>query len=270
MLESTFVHVPGIGPHRERQLWERGYTEWRAFLRGFPDGAWREHVASRLDRTIAARDLPAREAWRLACEFPRRTAFLDIETEGLGIGTDAVTCIGLSDGSRVEAFVRGENLDRFPHALERFDLLVTYNGRCFDIPMLQTAFPAIDFRRFHHLDLRFPLHRLGYKGGLKGVERALGLTRSGDIEGVDGYVAVLLWRTHVAGHPSALETLIRYCLEDVVHLMPLAAHAYNRLAAALPIQVEPMRAGSLPRIPYRADGGLVRDLLRRIGRATDG
>ncbi|MBZ5638952.1 MAG: ribonuclease H-like domain-containing protein [Acidobacteriia bacterium] len=264
MLTRSFVHVPGVGERRERGLWQRGYTDWNAFLRGHPEGPWRDLIASRLDPERAARDLPRREMWRLATAFSGRVAFLDIETTGLSPGRDGITCVGLSDGERVEALVQGRDLGRLKTVLERFELLVTYNGSCFDLPVLAAAFPEIDFHRFHHIDLRYPLHRLGLKGGLKGVERTLGLARPEEIQGADGYLAVLLWDQHVGGHPRALETLVRYCLEDVVHLIPLLAHAYDRLSAELPLAVAPIGEVGMPSIPFRADGGLVKDLLRRI------
>jgi uncharacterized protein len=266
MLTHSFIHVPGVGEKRERDLWARGYTDWETFAASYPRGAWRDLVLTRLDRERAARELPKRELWRLAGAFPGRTGYLDIETTGLTPGRDGVTCVGLSDGTSVEAYVRGENLDRLPDALERFDLLVTYNGSCFDLPVLQHAFPEMDFRRFHHVDLRFPLRRLGLKGGLKGVERTLGIARPAEIEGADGYVAVLLWEAHLRGHPHAKETLVAYCLEDVVHLEPLLAHAYDRLAADLPLDVESLERKGPASIPFRADGDLVRELLVRIGR----
>jgi hypothetical protein len=265
LLTRTFLHVPGIGEHRERELWRHGYTDWEHFLEHHPRGPFRDRVARHLDRDLAARSLPRREAWRLAAEFPLRTAFVDIETEGLSPGRDAVTCVGLSDGRSVEGFVRGRNLDAFPNAITRFDLLVTYNGACFDLPMLQSAFPRTDFRRFHHLDLRYPLHRLGLRGGLKGIERQLGFARASEIEGADGYTAVLLWQAHLRGHPRALETLVCYCLEDVVHLKPLMAYAYNRLTASLPIAVPMIEDHITPEIPFRADGSLVRSLMKRHG-----
>lgn len=262
MLRSSFLHVPGIGAKREGDLWRRGFHDWGRFRETYPAGAWRDLVLPWLDPDLAARALPRREAWRLAPEFPGRTAFLDIETEGLG-EADGVTCIGLSDGESVETFVAGESLPLFPYALERFDLIVTYNGSCFDLPVLARAFPSLDFRRFHHIDLRFAMHRLGVKGGLKGAERALGVARSEEIEGVNGFLAVLLWREHRRGHPTALETLLRYCLEDVVHLKPLLAIAYNRLAEQLPIEVAPLDLRGEPAIPFEADGGLVKRLLGR-------
>ncbi len=260
MLTRTFIHVPGIGERRERALWEDGYVDWEAFREGYPSGAWRDLIVSRLDASIAARDLPRREAWRLATAFPGKTAYLDIETEGLDPERDAVTCVGLSDGESAEVYVRGDGLERLPEALERFDLLVTYNGTGFDLPMLQHAFPRVDFRRFHHIDLRWPLNRLGIKGGLKAAERTLGIARPAEIEGADGFLAVLLWRAHRRGRPRALETLLRYCLEDVVHLRPILVHVYNALTSRLPVPEPPLEFAPDPPIPFQPDGELVREL----------
>lgn len=261
MLRRSYIQVPGVGERRERQLWTQGYVDWETFRERHPRNAWREQIVGWLEPERAARGLPRREMWRLAREFPGRTAFLDIETEGLA-ESDGITCVGISDGRRVEAYVRGDNLSRLPEALERFELLVTYNGACFDLPVLQRTFREIDFRRFHHIDLRYPLHRLGVKGGLKGAERQLGIARSEAVAGVDGFVAVLLWRAHENGHPNALETLVRYCLEDVVHLQPLLAVVHDRLSEGMPVPVDPMGREPEPEIPYRADVSLVRDLVR--------
>jgi uncharacterized protein len=260
MLRHSFIHVPGVGDKRERDLWRKGFVDWDSFRRLHPPGAWRDLILDRLDDAAAARALPRREAWRLAAEFPGRTLFLDIETTGLSFEGDSVTCVGVSDGRDVATYVRGENLSNFPEALSGVELLVTYNGSMFDVPVLQRAFPRVDFAKFHHIDLRFPLHRLGLKGGLKGVEKKLGLARPDAIEGVDGYTAVLLWRAHEAGREGALETLLTYCLEDVVNLKPLLAEAYNRLTKDLPIEVPPIDDVRRPAIPYRADAALVRAL----------
>jgi uncharacterized protein YprB with RNaseH-like and TPR domain len=254
------MHVPGVGEKRERDLWLRGFTDWEAFRAGHPVGAWRELILAHLDADRAARALPRREAWRLANEFPGRMLYLDIETTGLSFEGDSVTCVGVSDGTSTRAFVRGRDLASFPESLDGVELLVTYNGASFDLPVLKHAFPAVDFDRFHHIDLRFPLRRLGVTGGLKGAERQLGIGRSGAIDGVDGFMAVLLWRAHRSGHVTALSTLIRYCLEDVVNLKPLLALAYNRLTADLPMSIAPIQDDARPPIEAVADAELVREL----------
>jgi len=261
MLQRTFLHVPGIGRRRERTLWERGYTDWELFLRNHPPGPWKDLIASRLDERTVIRDLPARETWRMLSSFRGRTAYLDIETEGLVVGRDGITCIGLSDGRDVEVFVRGENLPAFPPALRRFDLLVTYNGSCFDLPVLKQAYPSLDWNRLLHVDLRYAARRVGLTGGLKAIERSLGLARSEEIEGADGYLAVLLWKAHREGRSGARDTLVHYCLSDTVHLKPLAAHVFNHLTRELPVAVPPMGDVEVPPIPYRADGSLVQELL---------
>lgn len=263
MLRHTYLHVPGVGEKRERDLWRRGFTDWERFRVDHPSGAWRELILEHLDASLAARRLPKREAWRLASEFPRRTLYLDIETTGLSFEGDSVTCVGVSDGTTTRAFVRGRDLAAFPESLEGVELLVTYNGASFDLPILRSAFPRVDFDRFLHIDLRFPLRRLGVTGGLKGAEKQLGIGRSEAIEGVDGFMAVLLWRAHRAGSATALDTLLRYCLEDVVNLKPLLALTYNRLTADLPLAVAPIVESHRPPIAYDADPELVRGLRER-------
>jgi hypothetical protein len=257
LLRHTFVHCPGIGAHRERALWDRGYVDWDAFLDRHPPGPWRDRIAERLVPERAALDLPRRESWRLLPDFLGRVVYLDIETDGV---SDAITCVGVSDGVSARAYVAGEDLDRFPESLGRAALIVTYNGTCFDLPILARAFPEVPFERLLHLDVRWALHRLGLRGGLKAAERAMGIGRSAAIAGADGWTAVLLWRAHRAGHPRALDTLLHYCLADVVGLKPLAAIAYNRLTEGLPFPVPPVAEGVTPAIPYRPDGDLVRGL----------
>ena len=65
------------------------------------------------------------------------------------------------------------------------------------------------------------------------------------------------------GNSTALDTLIRYCLEDVVNLKPLLAIVYNRMTEGLPFDIAPIAADARPAIPYTADPDLVRDLMSR-------
>ena len=46
-----------------------------------------------------------------------------------------------------------------------------------------------------HIDLRYLLKSLGYTGGLKGCEKKAGIDR-GELDGVNGYFAVLLWQDY--------------------------------------------------------------------------
>jgi hypothetical protein len=38
MLRHTFIHLPGIGPHRERKLWDQGILDWNGFLEAAAGG----------------------------------------------------------------------------------------------------------------------------------------------------------------------------------------------------------------------------------------
>jgi uncharacterized protein YprB with RNaseH-like and TPR domain len=264
LLERTFIHVPMIGPSREANLWRRGFTDWNRFRADYPKGAFKEHVLDWLDPERALAKLPRAQAWRLFPSLRSHVLYLDIESTGLRGGIDEITCIGTYDGARVAAYVPDEDdLRGFRNSIDAADLLVTYNGSCFDVPFLKDSFPGVDFARPRHIDLRWPLRRMGLRGGLKGIEPQMGIFRDASLDGVDGYLAILLWRAHRRGHSGALETLVRYCLEDVVNLEPLMVETFNRLASALPLDVPVLAAGPRPELGVRADEELVAALLGR-------
>ena len=116
-----------------------------------------------------------------------------------------------------------------------------------------------------HIDLLDPLRKLGYRGGLKKIEVQLGLEREGALKEADGFLAVLLWNEYQRGNRAALDTLIRYNLEDVVNLQYLADIVYNKALARLPISVEP-----LPLHPkYTVDTPFDPDLIHHLRRLTE-
>ncbi|HVZ42148.1 MAG TPA: ribonuclease H-like domain-containing protein [Candidatus Kapabacteria bacterium] len=237
MLRNTFCHIPGIGLRTEQKLWEEGIRTWDDYLEmgGLAlRGARGAAVTGGLERSIEALDegdigffaesLPASESWRLFGEFGGRAAYLDIETTGVGY-SDGITTIALYDGRDVRTYVSGENLRRFRDDIDAYEMLITYNGKCFDVPVIESYFMMSLPQA--HIDLRYVLHSLGYRGGLKGCEAQLGLDR-GDLAGVDGYFAVLLWHEYQrTGNPAALETLLAYNVEDTVNLERLMQLAYN-------------------------------------------
>jgi uncharacterized protein YprB with RNaseH-like and TPR domain len=70
------------------------------------------------------------------------------------------------------------------------------------------------------------MRQIGYRGGLKAIERAMGIERSGETKGLTGRDAVRLWAQYMRGSDSALDTLLAYNREDVVNLEKLMEHAY--------------------------------------------
>jgi len=281
MLRRTFQHIPTIGPQTEARLWRAGVTDWATCLACLEElrfGPSRKRlIATFLDRSLRAlrdgdaglfaRWLPGRELWRLYGAFQKSTVFLDIETTGLGQPGDEITVIGLYDGCRARVFVRGFNLAEFGEALRPYRLLVTYNGAQFDLPFIRRTMPEVILPRAH-LDLRFPLARLGYRGGLKGIEQQLGLQRDPRIAGLDGYDAVLLWRAHLGGDEEALSRLIAYNLADVIDLEPLAGFVYNEMVMQLLEQRGPDKFVTLlQRTPGADFDDLVAAALEEVGLA---
>ena len=164
--------------------------------------------------------LPTRETWRLYPEFADQALFLDIETTGLSADYDKVTTDRRLGGGKLALFIKGINLDQFPAYIAQFPLLVTFNGSQFDVPFLRAHFPQARLDQAH-IDLRFVLASLGYRGGLKAMEQSLGLRRDPAIQGVDGFEAVRLWHRWRRGDRAALRKLALYNLTDVVNLVEL-------------------------------------------------
>jgi hypothetical protein len=271
--------MPGIGPKTERRLWSAGILSWRegcersgAVLPERTAQSVAFHSAESIER-LARQDaryfhdrLPSNEHWRLFPQFRHSVAYLDIETTGLGPPGDYVTTIALYDGKRVRHYVHDQNMEDFRRDIEPYRLIVTYNGKCFDVPFLRDSLGVrLDQA---HIDLRYVLRSLGYTGGLKGCERQLGLHR-GDLEGVDGYFAVLLWHDFLkTGSEGALQTLLAYNVQDTVNLETLMVTAYNMKLkqTALP-GTRALPAPSPPENPFRADVRTIEKLRRRWGLA---
>lgn len=243
MLQHTFCHIPGIGINTEKKLWEAGITSWERWPTPSPvrlSAATKFDATRVLEASLVALDndptfftgkLSSTEPWRIFPHYRDRTAYLDIETTGLDDYAE-ITTIALYDGKEVFTYVNGRNLDDFVHDIQKYQVIVSYNGKSFDIPFIERYFHI----RLDHaqIDLRYVLARLGFKGGLKGCEKQLGLHR-GNLDGVDGYFAVLLWQQYTKKNDErALETLLAYNIEDTVNLERLAIEAYNRNVLTTP------------------------------------
>ena len=138
-------------------------------------------------------------------------------------------------------------------------MIVTFNGKTFDVPFVERYF-GIEMNHAH-IDLRYVLRKLGYTGGLKAIEQRMGIDR-GELCSVDGSVAVSLWHQYKRrGNASALETLLAYNCEDVVNLEYLMVKAFNLNLQLLPFKTQqeiPLPARV--KIPFQADKKLIDSL----------
>jgi uncharacterized protein YprB with RNaseH-like and TPR domain len=236
-IENSFIPVEGVGEKTERSLWERGITHWDAFDRSAVGGKRGDRIASFID---VARDhldrgdprffrdtFPSGSHWRLYENFREGACFLDIETTGLSKRRDRVTVVGLHRDGDTRTLVRGRDLSRetLERELDEAELLVTFNGKRFDVPFLAESFGIeVDVP---HVDLMYPCRKLGLSGGLKAIEGAVGIER--DRPDISGEDAVRLWREYERGSEEALGTLLSYNREDTEHMKPLMDHVASRL-----------------------------------------
>lgn len=183
---------------------------------------------------------------------PQEWAFLDTETTGLAGGTG--TCaflVGVGritpEGFRVRQFFMREHgeessmLDALTRHLQPFRVLITYNGRVFDQPLLETRYrlnrARPPFARLEHLDLLFSARRL-WKLRFESCRlvdletQILGVERDGDIPGaLIPYIYFEYLRTRQAArllpvfHHNQIDILTLACLTGIV------PHAFRRGAA---------------------------------------
>ena len=153
-------------------------------------------------------------------------AYLDIETTGFIGGSSYPTVVAVAidfpgDWS-VEQLVGGDIIrDAIDHMLQGVTTIYTFNGSSFDLPFLAWK-PGIDLRRrFLHHDLMHVSRRAGLRGGLKHIERVLGIERR-DLPEMGGHDAILLWQKYLDEHnTSALDLLLEYNRADVENLYAL-------------------------------------------------
>jgi uncharacterized protein len=174
---------------------------------------------------------------------PERWAFLDTETTGLagGSGTYAfLTGVGriVPKGFRVRQFFLREYAEErsalaaLAEHLSEFDVLITYNGKTYDQPLLETRYrmsrQKAPFARLGHLDLLHGARRL-WKLRLESCrlvqleQQILGFERDGDVAGeFIPYIYFEYLRSREACalipifHHNAMDILTLACLTAVV------------------------------------------------------
>jgi uncharacterized protein YprB with RNaseH-like and TPR domain len=180
---------------------------------------------------------------RLAGLDLRSSIFFDIETTGLGIGAGMYAFLvgfGTFEGDEFclrQYFMRdyGEEeglLYLLGQHIRRFDGWVSFNGRNFDLPVLQSRFicgrQEMPLAQAPHLDLLYPARRLWRKRltscRLSSLEAGvLGVSRASD---VPGWLIPELYFDYVRyGAVEPLRAVFLHNALDVLSLVTLAARA---------------------------------------------
>ena len=153
MLQNTFIHIQRIGAITEQRLWESGLRDWDAFTdeisiplsgrrkyllqKGIEES--RQHLYQN-NPVYFSKCLPANQCWRLFPEYRASTVYLDIETTGLDRHFNDITTIALYDGHEIKTYVQGQNLNDFIEDIQKYKVIVSYNGKSFDIPFIENYF----------------------------------------------------------------------------------------------------------------------------------
>ncbi len=264
MLKNTFAHIPGIGIITEQRFWDSGIHNWDDFTQNRPfrlSQSRMDTISSYLEESLQHLEsgnpnyfsqlLQTAQHWRFFPEFRHSMVYLDIETTGLNRYHDSITTISLYDGESIYYYVNGQNLDDFMNDIDKYRVIVTYNGKTFDVPFIEKYFGIrLDQAQ---IDLRYILGSLGYRGGLKSCETQLGIDR-GDLKDIDGFFAVQLWYDYKrSGNPKALETLLAYNIQDVLTLENLMVISYNLKIKNTPFYNNKLQEPVLPEIPFEVD-----------------
>ena len=169
----------------------------------------------------------------------RRCLFLDTETTGLSGGAGTVAFLVGAGYQTDDAFVIEQYLmkdyaaepaliDRLANLMDRFDCVCTFNGRTFDMPLLEARFTMCRmrsrWREMENLDLLAPARRT-WKLRLVSCrlsmleEMVLGIHRDGDLPGSE--VPRRYFDYLKCGDVSLLEDIIEHNNQDIATLAGL-------------------------------------------------
>jgi uncharacterized protein YprB with RNaseH-like and TPR domain len=213
-----------------------------AFPFGRPYGKLR--VGDILSADLSPLNLVLKDA---AMPDPSRLIFLDTETTGLAGGTG--TCaflIGIGNVEGMKFVVRQFFLRDYPEekallaslaeALADCDGLVTFNGKTFDVPLLETRFALARMKspleRLVHFDALHPSRRL-WKLRLESCkltvleEAILGIAREGDVPGSE--IPAIYFDYLRSGDARGLQPVFYHNALDVVSLAALTVELARTL-----------------------------------------
>lgn len=234
LLDQSLCLLSGVSPEAEIRLRRSGILTCRQLAEEAERLFSATHAArireSFAQFEIAARlglaewfsgRLPAGHRVRALRSFSDDAVYYDIETDGMAWGS-RITCVTTLRGDRLRTFVRGQDLDQFLEEWAGAKLLVGFNSKRFDTPLVCREFglaaaPA-------QIDLMDEAAHYGLRGGLKAIEKRIGFARNA-VPCADGADAVECWRRfRDDGDEAALTALIAYNREDVHSLCHLARY----------------------------------------------
>lgn len=170
-----------------------------------------------------------------------KTVFLDTETTGLagGAGTYIfLVGVGYFEGNQFcvrQYFMRDFNEERallsaVNELLSKYEAIVSYNGKTFDVPLIQSRFimsgMKLNLKNPGHFDLLYPARRLWKRRlencSLSTVERdILGVIRENDVPGY--LVPEIYFRYLKTKDARELKQVFEHNLQDIISLVALVS-----------------------------------------------
>jgi uncharacterized protein len=210
---------------------------------------------------VSTADLGALELFLedAALPDPADLIYLDTETTGLAGGTG--TCafligLGMIEGSEFvvhQFFLRDYPDERavlaaLSEMLAGFEGLVTFNGKTFDMPLLETRYALArqrsPFGRLLHLDLLHPARRLWKlrleRCHLTHLEKeVLGISRKGDVDGAD--IPGIYFDYLRTGEARGLQPVFYHNALDIVTLAALT----TEMARLIRVEADGAQPGAI-------------------------
>jgi hypothetical protein len=255
----------GVEEYVDGEIRENAFGQFFLASQTFPFG--RPYGKLRLGDVATADLSPLNVFLAEACPSADKLVFLDTETTGLAGGTG--TCaflIGVGSVEGVRFVVRQFFLRDYPEekaqlqalteALAPHEGLVTFNGKTFDVPLLETRYALArmksPFGRLLHLDALHPARRL-WKLRLESckltdLESALlGIRREGDVPGSE--IPGIYFDYLRTGDAQGLQPVFHHNALDILSLAALTVQLARALADPAGAGLEsPLDLFSLSRI----------------------
>jgi hypothetical protein len=216
---------------------------------------------------------------------PSHLLFVDLETTGIagGAGTYAflVGCAWFAGGTfRIRQFFLSSFaseralLEAVADVAGTAGTVVTYNGKSFDLPLIETRFAlhrlSTPFADMPHIDMLHPARRM-WKGldsacRLITLEESLcGYVREGDVEGFE--IPARYFRYVHAGDPRPLAAVFEHNRIDLVSLALVTARAAQLLDEGAPAARTAREALGMGRLYER--GGMMPEAKSCFARAAE-
>lgn len=141
---------------------------------------------------------------KITFDLETKNSFQDVGSNDPAALDMSVICIHDSLDDEYKHFTEDKLRDLWP-ILEQADILITWNGEHFDIPILNKYYPG-DLGKIKSIDLMKEVQKsLGRRLKLDTVAAAtLGMNKSGS-----GMDAIIWWNA------GEIEKIIKYCIDDV-------------------------------------------------------